>query len=423
MQAALAHGPIVQMRLGSWEYFLLTSPGAIRHVLQEHPTRYEKSPFYRKLWPVFGQGLVTSEGEVWRRHRRTIQPSFGRARLEAMVSAIAEETMAHCDAWATHRAAPLDLVDAMTALTERILLRVIFGGASLDALGSREDRTSDFVFINEEIGRRFFAWTSLSELLPLPRNLRFRRLLRRRLAMVDAMIRERRALPERGDDFLGALLAARDEETGEGFSDAELRDEIMTMFFAGHETTALALSWLWILLARHPSARGVVETASAAGLAAGPIDAAALARFGPVKMAVQEAMRLYPPAPWFSRTALEDDEIEGVFVPRDAIVSVLPWVMHRHPAYWDEPERFDPERFAPALANERDRLVYLPFGAGPRQCIGTHFAMMEATIIAAVMASRFRVELVGDAIPAPEPMITLRPRGTVQVRLHAHDGR
>jgi cytochrome P450 len=233
------------------------------------------------------------------------------------------------------------------------------------------------------------------------------------------VIAERRASGSDRTDLLSLLLAARDPETGEAMSDRQLRDEVMTIFLAGHETTALAATWVSYLLAQHPQAEHRLEGELEAVLRGRAPSYDDLERLTYTRMVVEETMRLYPPAWGFSRTALAPDRIGGYDLPRGWLVFIIPWVMHRHPKYWDDPERFDPERFNPARAATRPKFIYLPFGAGPRQCVGNHFALTEALIIVATLAQRYRLHLVSSRRVEPRPLITLRPGDGVAMRVAA----
>jgi cytochrome P450 len=249
-------------------------------------------------------------------------------------------------------------------------------------------------------------------LMPRPR-----RALRTLDEVVFGILRDRRRGASEGGDLLSTLVELRDEETGEGMSDRQLRDEVMTLLLAGHETTANALAWTWHLLGRHPAAAERLRAELAAVLGRRMPTVADLPQLPWTRMVLEEAMRLYPPAWLISRAAMEDDVIGGYHVPRGATVILSPWVTHRHPDLWDDPERFDPERFAPARVAARPRFAYFPFGGGPRLCIGSGFAMTEAQLVLASVASRYRLEPVPGHEPRLEPLVTLRPRDGLPMRV------
>ncbi|HEX7199402.1 MAG TPA: cytochrome P450, partial [Dongiaceae bacterium] len=251
-----------------------------------------------------------------------------------------------------------------------------------------------------------------------PKNLRFRRARAALDRIVNGMIAERHRSGEvEKDDLLSMLMSARDPQTGEGMSDPQLRDEVMTIFLAGHETTANALSWTWYLLAQHPQAEGKLHQELDRVLGGRAPRFADLAELKWTRMVIEEAMRLYPPAHAIARRAIGADCIGGVRVPAGASVSISMYVTHRNPHLWPDPERFDPERFAPAAVAGRHRFAYLPFGGGPRICIGSGFAMAEAQVILATVAQRYRLRLAGDHAVEPIGLVTLRPKNGLRVTL------
>jgi cytochrome P450 len=253
--------------------------------------------------------------------------------------------------------------------------------------------------------------------LPRLRPPGFRQTVAEFEAFVARLLAERRADPTDRGDLLAMLLAARDPETGEGMTDKQLRDEILTIFMAGHETTANALSWVWYLLARHPDAKARLHAEVDRVLGGRTPGFADLAELKWTRMVIDEAMRLYPPAHGISRTAIGEDRIGGVRIPAGANISISMYVTHRNPTLWPDPERFDPERFAPDAVARRHRFAYMPFGGGPRVCIGNSFAIAEAQVIVAMIAQRYRLRLVADQVVEPVALITLRPKNGVRVTL------
>jgi cytochrome P450 len=253
--------------------------------------------------------------------------------------------------------------------------------------------------------------------LPLPANRRYGEGVRRLERVVYRLIAERRSGGSEHDDLLGILMAARDEESGAGMSDRQVRDEVMTFLLAGYMTTANALSWTWYLLARHPEVVARLEDEVeqvAGGRLPGHGD---LSRLRYVTAVARESLRLYPPAWLFEREAVADDQIGGFRIPAGSVVLVSPFVTHRHPAFWDDPERFDPERFTAERTAPRPKHAYLPFGAGRRSCIGSAFALMELVLVVATIAQRYRLQLASDEPVELAPLMTLRPRGSIPVRL------
>jgi cytochrome P450 len=276
----------------------------------------------------------------------------------------------------------------------------------LGAAGAVLDRT--WPIINRRIGETFWS-TKLETSLPLPANRRFWRALRELDTVVYQIIAERRQTRRDESDLLSMFLAARDDETGAGMTDRQLRDEVVTMLLAGHETTSLLLSWTYYLLSQHPGARRSIEDEVDREIGNGRPTFAHIDRLTFTRRVLEESLRLYPPAWGFSRRALGDDELGGYRIPKGSLVFLIPFVVHRRPKLWPDPDRFDPGRFAPEHESTRPRFAYIPFGGGPRGCIGNQFAMLEAQLIVATIAQRYRIELVPDQDIRPEPLITLRP--------------
>jgi cytochrome P450 len=251
--------------------------------------------------------------------------------------------------------------------------------------------------------------------VPTRLNRAYRRGKRLLDGVVLGVIESRRRAGPAADDLLGLLLAARDEESGTGMTDAQLRDEVLTLLFAGHDTTAAALSWAWYLLARHPEAQESLHDEAAAHLGGRTPTAEDLPHLPLATAVFEEAIRLYPPAPGLVRQAVEPDEINGYPVPRKAILMPSQWMTHRHPAYWEEPDRFRPERFLPGRAADRPKFAYFPFGGGPRVCIGNTFAQVEGALVLAALAQRFHFRPADDREVEPDMTFVLRPKGAVNL--------
>jgi cytochrome P450 len=415
MAAALQHGDVSYLQIWNRHGYLVTDPHDIRHVLQDNARNYHKSPLYERLKTTLGNGLVTSEDAYWLRQRRIAQPAFHRERIARSAGVMAEEAGKTARRWATFAATgrPIDVLQEMMHLTQGIVLGAMLGSDRTTLAES----AGAWSIVNEYIGDEFWK-LGLTARWPTPRNRRFHRAVALLDRTIFALI-ERRRHEGTGDDLVSMLLAARDPETGEGMTDQQLRDEVMTFFLAGHETTALAATWAWYLLAQHPAIRSRLEAELDVVLDGREPAFDDLERLQYTRMVIEETMRLYPPAWGFSRRALAPDQIGGYELPAGWLVFVIPWVMHRHPKHWDDPERFDPERFSPAQSAARPKFIYIPFGAGPRQCIGNHFAMSEAQIILATLVQRFRLHLVPGQHVVPHPLITLRPRQRIAMRIEA----
>jgi len=404
---------LLQFRVLFLHTFLVIKPDYIERVLLTHHSNYGKSNFVRHLLgPLLGKGLFISEGETWRRQRRIAAPAFHNRRVAdfvATMSACAEATLAR---WRTI-GQPFDVAAEMMALTLDVIARTMF---STDVRGevAAVRRLMDIVIA---LRPGVLDLLGLPERLPRRQPAAYRRAIAEFEALVARLMAERRADGVDRGDLLSLLLAARDPDSGEGMSDRQLRDEILTFFTAGHETTANALSWTWYLLACNPAAEARLH-AELDRVLGGPMPAFAdLAELNWTRMVIEEAMRLYPPAHTISRTAVGEDWIGGVRVPPGALITISPYVTHRNPNLWPEPERFDPERFAPVASAGRHRFAYLPFGGGPRICIGNNFAMAEAQVILAAIAQRYRIRLAPGREVTPIGKITLRPRDGVWVTL------
>lgn len=402
-----AYGDVVRLRFGPKRVHLLVHPDHVRHVLQENNKNYGKQTIgFAKLRKLLGNGLLTSEGEFWLRQRRIAQPAFHRQRIAGFGGAMVRATSEMLARW--QPGATLDIAAEMMALTLRIV-----GQTMLSADVSHEAGTvgNAITWLLEDFNVRIKSAIDWPLMIPTRSNRRF---LRERAALdrvVNGIIEERRkpgaAQPE---DLLSMLMAARDEETGGAMDDRQLRDEILTVFLAGHETTANALTWTFYLLSQNPDAEARLASELShvlAGRAPGLED---LARLPWTRAVVDEAMRLYPPAWMITRSVTGDDVVGGYRLPAGSLVFLVPHLTHRHPAFWPEPERFDPERFTAEKAAQHPRFAYFPFGGGPRQCIGNSFALMEAQLLLATIGQRWRLSLAPGHPVALEPLITLRPR-------------
>jgi cytochrome P450 len=388
--------------------FLVTDPVWTKHVLQDNADNYgRKTRSVEALKETLGNGLLTTTGPSWWRNRRLAQPSFHKQRLAGFAEIMAASAADFVDrlAGTADGRAPFDVVPEFSRLTLRILGRCLFERDltdEADAVGGALQ-----VVLHHTI-EKLATFFPLPGALPTPKNLRFRAALRALDRVVLSLIADRRRDGADRGDLLSMLLAARDEETGEGLSDQQLRDEVMTLLLAGHETTAMALSWTSYLLSLHPGARRLLEQEADATLAAGgPARGEDLPRLRYTRMVLDESLRLYPPAWVVTRSADVDDEIAGFAIPAGSRVLVSPYVTHHDPTLWDDPEGFDPERFAPET--QRARYAYFPFGGGPHLCIGAGFAIMEATIVLATIARRLRLDLEPGRPVAMEPLVTLRP--------------
>lgn len=409
---------IVQSRIFNHRRFLVNEPEAIKHVLLDNAANYQKSEITRRiLEPGLGRGLITSEGETWRRHRRIMSPAFDHrsiASYTSIMTGAAEELLAD---WSSlDIGASIDVARAMMGVTLRIISRTMF---SSDA--------ERIAAIMERGAERYQAQMrpNVADFLGLPAWLAglgrigvVRRTLGEFDREIDRLIKLRSVRPESGPkDLLARLIAARDEQTGGGMSAREVRDQVITIFTAGHETTAMAMTWTWYLLSQHPAVESRLHSELQSVLGCRSPNADDLNKLAYTRMVIEESMRLYPPVHTVARVALADDTLAGRHVPKGSIVLISPWVLHRHQQLWHDPGRFDPERFSPAQTAARPRFSYLPFGGGRRICIGAAFAMTEATILLATIAQRYRLRLASGHPVEPQGLITLRPRRGMRMTL------
>jgi cytochrome P450 len=406
-QAARRFGDVVYFRIGPRRGYLITNPDDVRHVLQDNARNYHKSPLYAKLRMFLGNGLLTSEDDFWLRQRRIAQPAFHRQRMAALAGVMAQAARDAAAEWQplASTGQPVDVDEEMMRLTRTVVVRALLG-ADLGPFTSTIDQA--WTIINQHIGKSF--WSLGFDTLPTPKYRRFQAARAVLRGAVDHVIAERRRNPSDSGDLLSMLMSARDEETGEAMTDEQLRVEVTTFLLAGQETTSLALTWTWYLLSQHPLAQRRLEEEIDVVLNGRPPEYSDLANLPYMRMVIDEAMRLYPPAWGFSRQALADDELGGFRLPRGWLAFVIPYVLHRLPAFWQDPEAFDPERFSPERSADRPKFVYIPFGAGPRQCIGNQFALIETQLSVATFAQAYRLHLQPGHRVDPWPLITLRPR-------------
>ncbi|MCB9677730.1 MAG: cytochrome P450 [Alphaproteobacteria bacterium] len=414
---AETHGPLVALGRtflpgkGIEMMHLANEPELAEFLLKTGRQHYDKS--YVLLQKVLGNGLLTSEGEFWKRQRRLAQPAFRRKRVEGMFGLMRDEGDALLARWAARAPGErFDLAVDMTAVTLEIAVRTMFS----TTLGEVAERVGHLLATAlTEIDRRVWETITLPDWVPTRRNRDLRDAIAGLHALVEPIIAARRQDPGDHDDLLSMLMDAVDEETGESMSDAQLRDEVLTIFLAGHETTAATLTWAWWLLDTHPAALARLQ-AEVDAVLVGPPTLETVQQLPFTRAVVQESLRLYPPAWILARTAVEDHDLGGRRIHTDEVVFTLPYLLHRHPGWWDEPEAFRPERFLEAGV-PRHPFAYIPFGGGPRVCIGSHMAMLEGTLLLAMMAREWAVHVDPAHEVVPMPTITMRPRDGMPVTL------
>lgn len=403
------YGGVVRFYTGLLPVYLVSEPGAVKHILQDNYRNYSKNTFtYNMARSLIGDGLLTSDGEQWLRRRRLLQPLFHQRYIAAFVQTMREVIQEMLKRWAAETE-PLDLTQEMMRLTLRIAGKTLF---SVDLDSEAEEIRQAFNTSSAETLNQFRSpWAVIWTLLgfPSPSSQRFQAAQRWLDDMLFGLIAQRRGQVEKPYDVLSLLLESVDEESGQGLSDQELRGEIGTLLFAGHETTALALTWTWILLAQHPQAEESVRKEAQAWAANASDTLKSLATLPYTAALFQEVLRLYPPAWGFSRRAVEDDVINGFRIPAGARMMLSPYVTQRSARYWNEPDRFDPTRFLPEQREEQEKFAHFPFGGGPRQCIGSSFALMEAHLVIATLAADYCWKLVDTESIHPAVSGTLRP--------------
>lgn len=399
-----------------WSAYQLSHPDHIQQVLQSNCSNYRKGRDYKILRLSLGDGLLNSEGARWQRQRKMTQPAFQSQQVGRFARIMTEQALALFKRWEAFAAqrTVFDVVPEFMGLTLNIASQALFT-TSLEAHAAAIQEMLT-------VGREYSvnrAWSVVAVPLSFPtqRNRRYRKSIAAFHGIIDHMVAARRKTAEHPADLLTMLMEARDEN-GAAMSDRQLRDEVATLLTAGHETTTLVLAWTCFLISTRPHVmeRMAAEAAFLNGHAPGYED---LARLKYTRTVVEEAMRLYPPVWVLSRTAVKEDVIGGYRIAGGSEILIFPYITHRHPKWWPEPESFCPERFAPENSASRPRYAYLPFGAGPRTCVGSNFAVAEILAVLAMLLQRFRLELAVDpASVRVEPSVTLRPNPGVPIRLN-----
>lgn len=416
---AREHGDLIQVPLGPRTSYLVTHPDLIRHVLVEKAARYSKGRTWEKTRSYLGDGLATSEGELWRRQRRLMQPQFHKealANISATIAATIAKTVERLDVHAQNNE-PVDLAAALMRMTLDVLQATLFGGAvTTDVTGF----TEAFQVALEHTTARVLSPLDIPDALPLPSNLRFQKAKAKLDSVVFSVIEERRKELDDQPDLLSMLLHAKDPETGQAMGNDQLRDEVITLFLGGSETSANGLAWAFYLMGHHKEIEGRVRAEAVEVL--GDRDGRAprfddLPRLRLCSAVFEESMRLYPQNWVMSRDTIEDDVVGGFHVPGKITMFIGVHAVHRDPRFWVDPERFWPERFFAENIGDRHPLAYLPFGGGQRKCIGNHFALLEASFALAMILRAFSIDLEPGHPVVADPKFNLRPKGGVWVRL------
>jgi cytochrome P450 len=407
------HPDIVRSAVGKRELISIYKPEYVHEVLVAQAEKFHKEiTFKRFTTPLLGNGLLLSEDDEHRRNRKLVAPAFIHRRIPEYVKTMTDYTVRQMDRWKEGQS--IDIWQEMVRLTLGVTGKSLFGSD----VTSDADEVKNYLnylshYADEQIRIPFhipFSWKT-------PRNNKVRRKIAALDEIIYRMIAERRASASDSGDFLSILLLARDEEDGTGMTDKQVRDEAMTIFLAGHETTANATTWMWYLLAQHPEVFRKLHDEVVSACGSTPPTFSDLPKLPYAQRVFKEALRLYPPAYILARTSIEDVFIDGYKIRKGVAVIIPPYIIHRNPEVFPEPEKFDPDRFLPEREANIPKYGYLPFAAGPRVCIGNQFAMIEGQIIAATIAQRFYFELADMKPVEIEPLITLRPKGGIKLKV------
>ena len=402
------YGDIVCYRPAPDPAYLLNHPDYVRQVLIENHRNYSKETYsilaFKK---VVGDGLITAEGEAWLWQRRLMQPAFHHTRLEKLDGLIVQATHEMLDRWEQNcqNDQTVDIAREMAALTLSVTARALFG---VD-LG---ERVKD---IGEIVNRAATMFEKPSSPTVQQSALEFR-------AVVDDIIRARRENFRDGGDLLSSLMLARDEQNGQGMDDQQLSDQLMGLLLAGYETTANALTWTWYLLSENPWAGKKMREEVRRALDGRAPTTADMESIPYLRQVLDESLRLYPPAWMIGRRAIGEDLIGGYSVPPGTVIAICAYTLHRHPDYWEAPQVFDPDRFAAEYNGKRHKFAYIPFGAGPRQCIGNTFGLLEASLILACVAQRYELRLAQGSEVQPQALFVLRPNRDLLMKLEPVEG-
>ncbi len=386
---------------------VVSDPDMVKHIMQDNNRNYCKSYAYKVLEALLGQGLLTSEGDFWRKQRRLMQPAFHKERMNAFTSIMTDAGQELVDRWSkVEEGTEVNVSKDLMRMTLDIVCKSMFSADVSDAM---DVVNREFDKANEMLIKRIMSPIKVPLWLPTPGNLNETRTYAAIKAVIADIIRKRRAGGGRYDDLLAMLMEMRDEDTGESMSDEQIQDEVITIFLAGHETTAVALSWLFYNLDAYPEVeqRLVDEEKQVLNGRAPLMDDTRTLTYA--RMVIDETLRLYPPAWVIGRHSLDEDQLGNYRIPPRTNCMIAVYQIHRDPKHWPDPERFIPERFAKENAQGRHKFVYFPFGGGPRLCIGNNFALMEMQFIVPMVLRNFKLRLPNGANYTKDPLITMRP--------------
>ncbi|WP_326821786.1 cytochrome P450 [Streptosporangium sp. NBC_01756] len=415
--AVSEYGDAVRVAIGPKKLYIFNHPDHAKHVLADNAANYHKGIGYTEAKRALGDGLLTSEGALWEEQRRTIQPVFQHKRIAAQADVIVDEALGLVERLRAHQGAgwPVDVLSEITSLTLGVLGRILLAAD----LGAFESVGHSFEAVQDQAMFEMETLGLVPRWLPLKRQRAFRKARADLERIVEILVAQRKANPsESGDDVLTRLISSTAKETDKAVADRRMRDELVTLLLAGHETTASTVGWTLNLVSQHPQVQDRLHEEAVAVYGDRRPAYEDLPRLRYTNMVLQETMRLRPPVWILTRRAVGDDVVGGYHVPAGAEVLICPYTLHRHPKYWDDPERFDPERFDPDVPSTRPRYAYTPFGAGPRFCVGNHLGMMESTFIVSTLMRDLRLEKVPGFQVKPEPMLSLRLGGGLLATIH-----
>lgn len=408
------YGSIVQVRsiffpfIPEFDYMVLVAePDAVKHIMQDNNKNYIKSHGYDVLKVLLGEGLLTSEGDFWRKQRRLLQPAFHRDKLASFVDTYVEFGQHLVDKWSSvGEGQEVDVSKDLMETTLNIVSKAMFSSDVGDAM---DVVNREFDYANEQLIKRITSPFKIPLWAPLPSIRKERNSYEAIKKVVSDIIEKRRTNTQKYDDLLSMLMEVEDADTGEKMSDQQIQDEVITIFLAGHETTAVALTWLMHCLDENPEIQEKLQEEEARVLNGRKPQLEDLMALEYTRMVIDETLRLYPPAWIIGRHSLGEDQLGQYHIPKDTNCLIPVYYIHRDPRFWDEPEKFDPERFSKENSKGRHRFVYFPFGGGPRLCIGNNFALMEMQIIVPMLVRAFRLKKSPDFEFKKEPLITMRP--------------
>jgi len=413
------YGDVVRVNMGPMNIYQFIRPEHIQTILVKRSDQYVKGFSHEKLRVALGSGILTAEGELWRRQRKIMAPTYTRKGVEQFSQTMNHETQKMLSRWKTIApGVPLSLNKEMMRLAMSVISQAMF---TIDVGKDFKEAGDALTFILEFANKRTMSFIDPPMFIPTPMNRKIKYAINSIDQFLYNIINERRYSPP-GDDLLSILMTSTDEETGKVMDDKQLRDEVLITFFAGHETTAQLLTWAWYLLARHPEVEECFHQELDQVLAGRSPDVEDVPNLVYTRMIIDETLRLFSPVAMTARDAVLDDVVDGYYVPKGSVITITPYITHRHPEFWQNPNEFYPEHFTQEQVDQRPRYAYIPFGAGPRICLGMHFALLEAVLVLGEVGQRYTFKLVRDQDVKPIWSGTLRPEVDIFMTLSPRQG-